>query len=525
METRQILGARYRLEERLGEGGMAVVWRAFDLVLGRWVAVKVLSATLATDEHFRESILAEAQAAARVSHPHLASVYDYGESLNRDGQPIPYVVMELLSGRTLTERLATGPLSARAGLRVCAEIASGLATAHAANLVHQDVKPGNVMLTPTGAKLVDFGVAAIAGAPDEAGPNGKIMGTPNYVAPERLIGGSVVPATDVYGLGLLIFRVLTGRLPWPPGKPRLSTRAQPEPLPAIEGVSPIIGELYLRCLAMNPDDRPTAREAASILAAAVGVRPVFGDDADGDGDGDDEDAAIGPAIGEQTTGEAAPPPPVPVGAATPPVVVLSERRYRAVAAVVVGLAAAVAAVVILTFDGKSAGPPAFADGGVPTTTAAPPPPRSGGPVGSQSPGGGAEPGQVITTVIDGTTTTITLPPPLGPGSGTGGGGGGGGVPSTTTDPGEPPPSTATSNTRTFSYGGNTVVAECLNGNEAHIISWSTASGYKTTPPPRRGPDTTAQIWFRMQSHMITMIITCDGGVPEAQVTETSPREP
>jgi eukaryotic-like serine/threonine-protein kinase len=511
VEARQILGARYRLEERLGEGGMAVVWRAFDLVLGRWVAVKVLSADLSADAHFRESILAEAQAAARVSHPHLAAVYDYGESLNRDGEPVPYVVMELLSGRTLTERLASGPLPPRAGLRVCAEIASGLATAHAANLVHQDVKPGNVMLTPTGAKLVDFGVAAIAGAPDEAGPGGRIMGTPNYVSPERLMGGAVVPATDVYGLGLLIFRVLTGQLPWPPGKPRLSTRAEPEPLPAIEGVPAAIGALYGRCLAMNPDDRPTAREAATILAAAVGVRPVFndGDDA-ADDDGDEALPVAG--LGDRTTGEQLPALVGPSGAYRAALLDPPDRRIRTVGAVVAALAAVAAAVLIFSFNGQSSPPPsAGADdptAGIQTSVGSPSPTQAGvGPSG----GVGGGPPQPYPS-MDGTRTIWITPTPNPPG------GPGEPPPVTTTDPGPPPPPT-TSSTRTFTYDGNVAVAECVNGDQAHLIGWTPAPGYKLTPPPRPGPDDSARIWFRMQNDVIIMVITCVNGVPQADIQD------
>jgi eukaryotic-like serine/threonine-protein kinase len=521
VEARQILGARYRLEERLGEGGMAVVWRAFDLVLGRWVAVKVLSAALAADAHFRESILSEAQAAARVSHPHLAAVYDYGESLNRDGEPIPYVVMELLTGRTLTERLASGPLPPRAGLRVCAEIASGLATAHAANLVHQDVKPGNVMLTPTGAKLVDFGVAAIAGAPDGVAPGGKIMGTPNYVSPERLIGGAVVPATDVYGLGLLIFRVLTGQLPWPAGKPRLATRAEPDPLPAMDGVPPAIGELYERCLAMNPDDRPTAREAATILAGAVGVRPVFGDgdgdDDDGDSDGEAADDGAGAVaasgLGDLTTGEQLPALVGPSGAHRTVVPDPSDRRIRTVGAVVAALAAVAAAMLIFSFNGQTSQTPPSAGGsdptsGIQTSDGAPSGTAAGAP-----PGVGGEPQQPYPS-MDGTRTVWITPTPGPPGPPTGPGGP---PPVTTTDPGQPPPPT-TPSTRTFTYDGNVAVARCVDGDQAEIIDWTPAPGYMLTPPPRPGPADTARIWFRMQNEVIIMVITCVDGVPHADIS-------
>jgi serine/threonine-protein kinase len=364
------------------------------------------------------------------------------------------------------------------------------------------------MLTPTGAKLVDFGVAAIAGAPDEAGPAGKIMGTPNYVAPERLIGGPVVPATDVYGLGLLIFRVLTGQLPWPPGTPRLSTRAEPDALPAIEGVPPAIGELYERCLAMSPDDRPTAREAASVLAAAVGVRPVFGD---GEEDGDGDEDLPGTALGDLTTGEQAPAL-VGAGVHAAPVIINPDHRTRTVGVDVAALAATAAAVLIFSFDGRDAQPPPGAGGdrtvGVGTSD-----PRPLLTDGTETPSVG-EPAQPYPS-MDGTRTIWITPPPGQPGP-PGPPATGGPPPPATTDPGPPPPTTA--HTRTFTYDGNTAVAECVDGDQAHLISWNPAPGYKLTPPPRPGPDDTARIWFRMQSEVIIMVITCVDGVPQADIT-------
>jgi len=272
----EVLGGRYRLVERLGMGGMSVVWRAYDEVLGRQVAVKVLAAKFAADQDSRDRIRAEAQAAARLSHPHVTGVYDYGESTADDGATVPYVVMELISGRTLAERLARGPMPWRAALRVGAEVAAALAAAHARGLVHRDVKPANVMLTPAGAKVVDFGIAAIAGESGEPGPDGMLLGTPAYLAPERLAGGPVRPATDVYALGLLLYRSLTGGLPW---KAETTTQmitahvyVEPAPLPALDGVPEGVSDLCLRCLAKNPADRPTSREVARTLAAAAGIR-------------------------------------------------------------------------------------------------------------------------------------------------------------------------------------------------------------------------------------------------------------
>ncbi|WFF01797.1 serine/threonine protein kinase [Micromonospora sp. WMMD964] len=273
MQRDQLLAGRYRLLERLGSGGMSAVHRAYDEVLERDVAVKVL---VAADAGARQRIQGEARAAARLSHPHVTSVYDYGES-TVDGVLVPFVVMELLGGHTLEQRLAVGPLPPRAGLRVCAEVASALADAHARGLVHRDIKPGNVMLTPTGAKVLDFGIAAVTGD-SEIDFEGRLLGTPAYLAPERLEAGKVLPACDVYALGLLLHRVLTGRLPWPPeaqgGMLRAHTHVEPAALPPIDGVPPEVHRLYRWCLARDPADRPPAVEAARILLDAAAASPA-----------------------------------------------------------------------------------------------------------------------------------------------------------------------------------------------------------------------------------------------------------
>ncbi|MDG4806549.1 protein kinase [Micromonospora sp. WMMD1120] len=273
MQRDQLLAGRYRLLERLGSGGMAVVHRAYDEVLERDVAVKVL---VASEVNARQRIRGEAKAAARLAHPHVTSVYDYGESL-LDGAEVPFVVMELLNGHTLEQRLAAGPLPPRAALRVCAEVASALAAAHDQGLVHRDIKPANVMLTPTGAKVLDFGIAAGAGEP-EIDFEGRLLGTPAYLAPERLRAGEVLPASDVYALGLLLYRVLTGRLPWPAEGPiellRADRPVEPDLLPPIDGVPPEVHRLYRWCLARDPADRPSACAAARTLRAVIsGVEP------------------------------------------------------------------------------------------------------------------------------------------------------------------------------------------------------------------------------------------------------------
>ncbi|MEV4139526.1 serine/threonine-protein kinase [Dactylosporangium sp. NPDC049742] len=270
----QLLNGRYRLADRLGEGGMSVVWDARDEVLGRAVAVKVLAGPFAADPAWRQRIRTEARATASLSHPNVAGVYDYGETAGGS----PFVVMELLRGPTLAERLTAGPLSPAAAIRVCAEVAAGLAAAHAEGFVHHDVKPGNVVLTPGAAKLLDFGIVGVHGDPDGGLDDaGLVLGTPAYLAPERLVGDEAVPASDVYAFGMLLYRCLTGRLPWDGETTAQMLRSHvtvaPDPLPDLPGVPPQVRDLCMRCLVKAPAARPSAEEAAAVLAAAAGVSP------------------------------------------------------------------------------------------------------------------------------------------------------------------------------------------------------------------------------------------------------------
>ncbi|HEY2947562.1 MAG TPA: serine/threonine-protein kinase [Micromonosporaceae bacterium] len=275
MREDRALGGRYRLVERLGTGGMSVVWRGFDEVLGRQVAIKVLASQLAAAAPLRDRLRVEAQAAARLSHPNITNVYDYGEASVDGGPPVPYVVMELVDGESLATHLTgEAALPWRTAVAVGAEVAAALAAAHARGIVHRDVTPANVMLTTVGTKVVDFGISALIGETD-AGPDGSLLGTPAYLAPERLDGGPVSPATDVYALGLLLYRTLTGHLPW-----RVTTTTQmlrahryeePGPLPAVDGLPEEVAGLCGRCLAKSPDDRPTSAEVAVVLAEVAGV--------------------------------------------------------------------------------------------------------------------------------------------------------------------------------------------------------------------------------------------------------------
>ncbi|MFB4295608.1 cellulose binding domain-containing protein [Actinomadura sp. NTSP31] len=257
------LGERYLLEAPLGAGGMATVWRATDLVLDRAVAVKVPAD--GWPEEFTRRLRQEAKAAAGLAHPSITGVYDYGEDeiTPRTGRfaqrrRVPYVVMELLDGETLSARLARGPLPWREAAGICARIADALAAAHAAGIVHRDVKPANVFLTPLGVKVLDFGIA-FTGPPKSAGSGGPMLGTPAYVAPELLTGTPPAPAADVFSLGVVLGQALAGGAPSPVADP-------PPDVPAE------VAALGRRCRDEDPAARPTAAEAARVLAGAAGVQ-------------------------------------------------------------------------------------------------------------------------------------------------------------------------------------------------------------------------------------------------------------
>jgi serine/threonine-protein kinase len=251
------LGGRYRLIDELGRGGMARVWRAFDDVLGRLVAVKLVASSLTGDPEFLDRFRVEARAAAQLAHPNIASVFDYGEWDLPNGERMACIVMELLEGESLAARLRRGPLPWTEAVAAGTQVARALAAAHRRAVVHRDVKPGNVVLTAGGAKVLDFGIAGMTGELVSTS-SGGVMGTAPYVAPELLLGGEVAPAADVYGLGVLLFESLTGRLPRQPW----------DPLDGVPGqVAAVVGE----CLADRPERRPSSQEVAERLGSVVGI--------------------------------------------------------------------------------------------------------------------------------------------------------------------------------------------------------------------------------------------------------------
>ncbi|MFC8847471.1 MULTISPECIES: protein kinase [unclassified Micromonospora] len=264
----RLLARRYRLIDQIGAGGMSVIWRARDEVLDRTVAVKVLAPSLAADARFRDMVREEARSAAQLVHPHVTSVHDYGETLAPDGSITSFVVMELLAGEELEYRLTEGPLPWPEAVEIGAQVAEALAAAHRLGIVHRDITPANVMMTPVGAKVLDFGIATHVGAPDED-EDGGTFGTPAYVAPERLDGAPAQPATDIYSLGVLLYETLTGRVPFPADTweqlgAALESGDEPPAL-RVPGLPSEVARICLRCLSREPRDRPTAHQVALAL--------------------------------------------------------------------------------------------------------------------------------------------------------------------------------------------------------------------------------------------------------------------
>ncbi|MEV4772266.1 serine/threonine-protein kinase [Micromonospora humida] len=296
----RLLARRYRLLDRIGAGGMSVIWRARDEVLDRVVAVKVLAPSLAADARFRDMVREEARSAAQLVHPHVTAVHDYGEALAPDGEITSFVVMELLTGEELEHRLSEGPLPWPEAVEIGAQVAEALAAAHRLGIVHRDITPANVMMTRVGAKVLDFGIATQAGTPDDD-EDGGTFGTPAYVAPERLDGAPAQPSTDVYSLGVLLYETLTGQPPYPAETWEQLAAAiadeRPPSLDGVPGLPPVVVDVCLRCLARDPHERPTAHQvatalrdqllpgdpqAATMLSPTVTLPAVPGSDAPGD---------------------------------------------------------------------------------------------------------------------------------------------------------------------------------------------------------------------------------------------------
>jgi serine/threonine protein kinase len=272
------LSGRYRLERLIATGGMGQVWEGKDCRLGRQVAVKVLKAEFSSDPEFAERFRAEARTVAMLNHPGIASVYDYDETELPDSGRTAYLVMELVNGEPLNSVIKrTGRLSLRHALDMLEQTGRALQVAHNAGLVHRDVKPGNIMITPTGqVKLTDFGIAkAVDAAP--VTQTGMVMGTAQYIAPEQALGKDATAASDVYALGVVGYESVSGRRPFT-GDGALTVamkhiKEQPAALPP--DIPPNVRELIEITLLKEPTQRYRTGGAFADAVAAVraGRRP------------------------------------------------------------------------------------------------------------------------------------------------------------------------------------------------------------------------------------------------------------
>lgn len=263
-EIDQLYGGRYRLKSRIAIGGMGEVWQAHDEVILRDVAIKILKPEYMGDPGFLERFRTEARHAAMVDHEGIANVFDYGEDSGS-----AYLVMELVPGTSLAKILDTDKrLEPQRVMDIVSQTARALHEAHLAGLVHRDIKPGNLLITPSGqVKITDFGIARVA---DQVSltATGQVMGTVQYLSPEQATGKPASPATDIYSLGIVAYEALNGSRPFT-GENQMSIAMSqindaPAPLPA--DVNPKIAELVMSCLAKKPGDRPSSAQALADLA-------------------------------------------------------------------------------------------------------------------------------------------------------------------------------------------------------------------------------------------------------------------
>ncbi|GAA2626573.1 serine/threonine-protein kinase [Paractinoplanes durhamensis] len=268
-----LLGNRYRLDERIATGGMGEVWRGTDVVLGRIIAVKVLKSAMLADPEFSARFYGEARMMASFRHPGVVEVYDYAGAGDSDEEQVAYLVMAYVEGEPLSARVRQGPMPVAETMAIVAQAADALHAAHEVGVVHRDVKPGNLIVKPTGAVvLVDFGVARSAAVTSVTQMN-AIVGTALYMAPEQVAKGKVSAATDIYALGAVAYHCIAGNPPFD-GDNALQValrhlEEEPEPLPAHVPVE--VRDLIARAMAKQPADRfETAAEFAEAAYAAAG---------------------------------------------------------------------------------------------------------------------------------------------------------------------------------------------------------------------------------------------------------------
>lgn len=278
MDTPATLTDRYRIVSHLARGGMADVYRGYDELLGRKVAIKVLHQQLSSDEAFVKRFRKEAQAAANLTHPNIVGIYDWGQF-----DSTYFIVMELVEGRSLRDVLRSeGPLLPRRATEIAAEVAAALSVAHRAGLVHRDVKPGNILLAPDGTvKVTDFGIARAWDDSQELTRTGAVMGTATYFSPEQAQGSKVDERSDIYSLGVVLYEMLTGQPPFRGDSPvavayqHVSAEAPP-PSQMNPDVPAELDAIVMKALQKDPAARyQTAEELRIDLWRALqGQRPM-----------------------------------------------------------------------------------------------------------------------------------------------------------------------------------------------------------------------------------------------------------
>lgn len=254
----KLLSGRYELIEKIGDGGMAAVYKAKDRLLNRYVAIKILKPDLAKDSNVIESFRKESQAAAGLTHPNIVSIYDVGRENN-----IHYIVMELVDGQTLNEIIGGKPMDPLKVIDYTKQIASGLAFAHKNNIIHRDIKPHNILVTPEGVcKIADFGIAKALneGNNFKETSDDMIMGSVHYFSPEQARGGYVDAKSDIYSLGIVMYEMLTGNVPFDGDSPvsialmHINEEMLP-PSKVVNGISPGLEEIVLKAAAKYQVDR------------------------------------------------------------------------------------------------------------------------------------------------------------------------------------------------------------------------------------------------------------------------------
>lgn len=261
-----VAGGRYQLRDLLGEGGMASVYLAYDSALDRQVAIKTLHTELGREQSFRERFRREAQAVAKLQHTNIVSVFDTGED-ELGGALMPYIVMEYVEGEPLGSVLQAdirnyGAMPAEKALKVTGDVLAALDTSHEMGLVHRDIKPGNVMVTKRGVvKVMDFGIArAMQSGVTSMTQTGMVVGTPQYLSPEQALGRGVDARSDLYSVGIMLFQLLTGRIPFDADSPLAIAYAhvQEEPVAPSSinrSITPAMDALVARALKKNPNER------------------------------------------------------------------------------------------------------------------------------------------------------------------------------------------------------------------------------------------------------------------------------